>query len=255
MLNYVTHGSKISTPIFIIHGLYGSGRNWGVIAKRLSDEFFVVAVDLRNHGDSPLIDTHTYHDMASDLAEVITSLNIKPNIIGHSMGGKAAMMLALKHPNLVNKLLIADIAPVEYKHDQSQFIKAMQKIDLSKVVKRSDATLALSKFIEDKSLQDFFTQSLDLKNKRWKLNLDILSSEMHKILDFPKIDGKFSGHTLFLRGEKSEYIRPVHRGIISSLFIKARFVTLKDAGHWLHAEKPRDFENVARFFFTEHENF
>ena len=251
MLNYVTHGSKKSTPIFIIHGLYGSGRNWGVIAKRLSDEFFVIAVDLRNHGDSPWLDTHTYHDMASDLAEVITSLNIKPNIIGHSMGGKAAMMLALKHPNLVNKLLIADIAPVEYKHYQSQFIKAMQKIDLSKVETRADATEALSKFVEDKSLQNFFTQSLDLKNKSWKLNLDILNSEMQKILGFPKINRKFSGHTLFLRGEKSEYILATHRDMINSLFKKARFATLKNAGHWLHAEKPREFENTARLFFTE----
>ena len=255
MLNYVTHGNKKSTPIFIIHGLYGSGRNWGVIAKRLSDEFFVISVDLRNHGDSPWLDTHTYHDMAGDLAEVITSLNIKPNIIGHSMGGKAAMMLALKHPNLVNKLLIADIAPVEYKHDQSKFIKAMQKIDLSKVVKRSDATLALSKLIEDKSLQDFFTQSLDLKNKRWKLNLNILQSDMKKILSFPKINRKFFGQTLFFKGEKSEYILNEHRDIIKSLFIKARFATLKDAGHWLHAEKPREFESAVRLFFTEKKIF
>ena len=235
----------------IIHGLYGSGRNWGVIAKRLSDKFYVVTIDLRNHGESPWFDSHNYHDMADDLVEVITSLDIRPNIIGHSMGGKAAMVLALKNPDLVERLLIADIAPVTYKHDQSKFIEAMQKIDLSKVERRSDAIMALSNYVEDKSLQNFFTQSLDLKTKTWKLNLDILSSEMHEILGFPKIDGKFSGHTLFFKGEKSEYIRAEHREIINSLFIKARFATLKDAGHWLHAEKPREFENVARFFFTE----
>jgi pimeloyl-ACP methyl ester carboxylesterase len=251
MLNYLTHGSKSSPPLMIIHGLYGSGKNWGVIAKRLSDKFYVIAVDLRNHGDSPWFSSNDYHSMADDLVEVITSLDIRPNIIGHSMGGKTAMVLALKKPNLINRLLIADIAPVKYEHDQSQFIKAMQKIDLSKVEKRADATEALSKFIEDKSLQNFFTQSLDLKNKSWKLNLDILSSEMHKILDFPRIDRKFSGHTLFLRGEKSEYILAAHRDIINSLFKKARFATLKNAGHWLHAEKPREFENTARLFFAE----
>jgi pimeloyl-ACP methyl ester carboxylesterase len=251
MLNYLTHGSKSSPPLMIIHGLYGSGKNWGVIAKRLSDKFYVIAVDLRNHGDSPWFSSNDYHSMADDLVEVITSLDIRPNIIGHSMGGKTAMVLALKKPNLVNRLLIADIAPVKYEHDQSQYIKAMQKIDLSKVEKRADATEALSKFIEDKSLQNFLTQSLDLKNKSWKLNLDILSSEMHKILDFPRIDRKFSGHTLFLRGEKSEYILAAHRDIINSLFIKARFATLKNAGHWLHAEKPREFENTARLFFVE----
>ena len=250
MLNYMTFGDEKSPPVMIVHGLYGSGRNWGVIAKRLSDQFFVITVDLRNHGDSPWLDTHNYHVMADDLVEVINSLNIKPNIIGHSMGGKAAMVLALKRPNLVRNLIIADIAPVKYEHDQSQFIEAMQKVDLSKVEKRSDATVALSKFVEDKSLQNFFTQSLDIKAKRWKLNLKVLRSEMSEILSFPKIESEFSGHSLFLKGEKSDYIKPEHRRLIKSLFTKARFATFKEAGHWLHAEKPREFESAARLFFS-----
>lgn len=250
MLNYMTFGDEKSPPVMIVHGLYGSGRNWGVIAKRLSDQFFVITVDLRNHGDSPWLDTHNYHVMADDLVEVINSLNIKPNIIGHSMGGKAAMVLALKRPNLVRNLIIADIAPVKYEHDQSQFIEAMQKVDLSKVEKRSDATLALSKFVEDKSLQNFFTQSLDIKAKRWKLNLKVLRSEMSEILSFPKIESEFSGHSLFLKGEKSDYIKSDHRKLIKSLFTKARFATFKEAGHWLHAEKPREFESAARLFFS-----
>lgn len=250
MLNYMTFGDEKSPPVMIVHGLYGSGRNWGVIAKRLSDQFFVITVDLRNHGDSPWLDTHNYHVMADDLVEVINSLNIKPNIIGHSMGGKAAMVLALKRPNLVRNLIIADIAPVKYEHDQSQFIEAMQKVDLSKVEKRSDATLALSKFVEDKSLQNFFTQSLDIKAKRWKLNLKVLQSEMSEILSFPKIESEFSGHSLFLKGEKSDYIKPEHQKLIKSLFTKARFATFKEAGHWLHAEKPREFESAARLFFS-----
>ena len=250
MLNYMTFGDEKSPPVMIVHGLYGSGKNWGVIAKRLSDQFFVITVDLRNHGDSPWLDTHNYHVMADDLVEVINSLNIKPNIIGHSMGGKAAMVLALKRPNLVRNLIIADIAPVKYEHDQSQFIEAMQKVDLSKVEKRSDATLALSKFVEDKSLQNFFTQSLDIKAKRWKLNLKVLRSEMSEILSFPKIESEFSGHSLFLKGEKSDYIKPEHQKLIKSLFTKARFATFKEAGHWLHAEKPREFESAARLFFS-----
>ena len=250
MLNYMTFGDEKSPPVMIVHGLYGSGKNWGVIAKRLSDQFFVITVDLRNHGDSPWLDTHNYHVMADDLVEVINSLNIKPNVIGHSMGGKAAMVLALKRPNLVRNLIIADIAPVKYEHDQSQFIEAMQKVDLSKVEKRSDATLALSKFVEDKSLQNFFTQSLDMKAKRWKLNLKVLRSEMSEILSFPKIESEFSGHSLFLKGEKSDYIKSEHRKLIKSLFTKARFATFKEAGHWLHAEKPREFESAARLFFS-----
>ena len=250
MLNYMTFGDEKSPPVMIVHGLYGSGKNWGVIAKRLSDQFFVITVDLRNHGDSPWLDTHNYHVMADDLVEVINSLNIKPNVIGHSMGGKAAMVLALKRPNLVRNLIIADIAPVKYEHDQSQFIEAMQKVDLSKVEKRSDATLALSKFVEDKSLQNFFTQSLDIKAKRWKLNLKVLRSEMSEILSFPKIESEFSGHSLFLKGEKSDYIKSEHRKLIKSLFTKAKFATFKEAGHWLHAEKPREFESAARLFFS-----
>ena len=250
MLNYMTFGDEKSPPVMIVHGLYGSGRNWGVIAKRLSDQFFVITLDLRNHGDSPWLDTHNYHVMADDLVEVINSISIKPNIIGHSMGGKAAMVLALKRPNLVRNLIIADIAPVKYEHDQSQFIEAMQRVDLSKVEKRSDATLALSKFVEDKSLQNFFTQSLDIKAKRWKLNLKVLRSEMSEILGFPKIVSEFSGNSLFLKGEKSDYIKSEHRELIKSLFTKARFATLKEAGHWLHAEKPREFENAARLFFS-----
>ena len=250
MLNYMTFGDEKSPPVMVVHGLYGSGKNWGVIAKRLSDQFFVITVDLRNHGDSPWLDTHNYHVMADDLVEVINSLNIKPNVIGHSMGGKAAMVLALKRPNLVRNLIIADIAPVKYEHDQSQFIEAMQKVDLSKVEKRSDATLALSKFVEDKSLQNFFTQSLDIKAKRWKLNLKVLRSEMSEILSFPKIESEFSGHSLFLKGEKSDYIKSEHRKLIKSLFTKARFATFKEAGHWLHAEKPREFESAARLFFS-----
>ena len=250
MLNYMTFGDEKSPPVMIVHGLYGSGKNWGVIAKRLSDQFLVITVDLRNHGDSPWLDTHNYHVMADDLVEVINSLNIKPNIIGHSMGGKAAMVLALKRPNLVRNLIIADIAPVKYDHDQSQFIEAMQKVDLSKVEKRLDATLALSKFVEDKSLQNFFTQSLDIKAKRWKLNLKVLRSEMSEILSFPKIESEFSGHSLFLKGENSDYIKSEHRKLIKSLFTKARFATFKEVGHWLHAEKPREFESAARLFFS-----
>ena len=250
MLNYMTFGDENSPPLMIIHGLYGSGKNWGVIAKRLSDKFHVIAVDLRNHGESPWFDSHNYHDMAEDLVEVIHYLNIRPDIIGHSMGGKAAMVLALKNPNFVNRLLIADIAPVKYEHDQSKFIEAMQKVDLSKVEKRSEAIAALSNFVEDKSLQSFFTQSLDIKAKRWKLNLKVLRSEMSEILSFPKIESEFSGHSLFLKGEKSDYIKSEHRKLIKSLFTKARFATFKEAGHWLHAEKPREFESAARLFFS-----
>ncbi|WP_425102459.1 alpha/beta fold hydrolase [Tropicibacter sp. S64] len=251
MLNTIPHGSATDKPtLLIVHGLYGSARNWGVIAKRLSDERQVIAVDQRNHGDSPWKDSHAYEDMAGDLAEVIESLGGPVDVVGHSMGGKAAMVLAVTRPKLVNRLIVADIAPVAYGHSQIQFIEAMRSVDLTTVEKRSDATEQLAKVVEDKTLQAFFTQSLDLKAKRWVLNLDVLAAEMPKILSFPSLAGQFDGPALFLSGAESDYVLPEHRPAIRALFPKARFAKLPGAGHWLHAEKPREFEASVRAFLN-----
>ncbi|MDA7427348.1 alpha/beta fold hydrolase [Primorskyibacter aestuariivivens] len=248
MLNVIEHGTPGGTPLIIVHGLYGSARNWGVIAKRLSDSRHVVAVDMRNHGDSPWKDSHSYTDMAADLAEVIAAYDGQADVVGHSMGGKAAMVLALQHPDMVRKLMVADIAPVAYGHSQIQYIEAMRKVDLSRVTKRSDAVEQLAAYVEDKTLQAFFTQSLDAAGQRWKLNLDVLADEMEKILSFPEVDGVFDGPALFLAGANSDYVLPEHRPAIRALFPKARFAKLADAGHWLHAEKPREFEASVRVF-------
>lgn len=248
MLNQIHHGEPGGLPLLIVHGLYGSARNWGVIAKRLSDRGHVVTVDLRNHGDSPHKDSHSYPDMAADLAEVIGALGGKADLVGHSMGGKAAMVLALQHPEMVNRLVVGDIAPVAYSHDQTQFIDAMQAVDLDRVTKRSDATDQLARHVEDKTLQSFFTQSLDLGQKRWKLNLDVLKREMDKVIGFPDLTGTFEGPALFLSGALSDYVLPEHRPVIRRHFPKARFAKLAGAGHWLHADKPREFEASLRAF-------
>ena len=251
MLNTLIHGAPTANPpLLIVHGLYGSGRNWGVIAKRLSDERQVIAVDMRNHGDSFWSDAHGYPDLAGDLAQVIEAHGGRADVVGHSMGGKAAMVLALTRPELVNRLIVADIAPVAYGHSQIQFIEAMRKVDLSQVEKRADATEQLAQLVPDKTLQNFFTQSLDLKEKRWKLNLSGLAAEMPKILSFPEIDGRFDGPTLFLSGGASDYVKAEHRDRIRALFPKARFAKLPGAGHWLHAEKPREFEASVRAFLS-----
>lgn len=249
MLNTLfTDSAGSATPLLIIHGLYGSGRNWGVIAKRLSDRGPVTAVDLRNHGDSFWSDSHSYPDMAGDLADVISAQGGPMDVVGHSMGGKAAMTLALTRPDLVNRLIVADIAPVTYTHSQIQFIEAMRAVDLSRVEKRSDASEQLAQSVTDPTLQAFFTQSLDLKEKCWKLNLDTLAAEMPKILSFPDLEGTFEKPTLFLSGAESEYVTPDHRPHIRALFPKARFAKIPGAGHWLHAEKPREFEASVRAF-------
>ena len=253
MLNYSEFGDHTPTDanpaLIIVHGLYGSGRNWGVIAKRLSDTRRVITVDMRNHGLSPRSDTHSYPDLANDLAELITHLNVPVDLCGHSMGGKAAMVFALQHSHLLRRLIVADIAPVTYGHTQQMFIDAMRAVDLTTLTRRSDAESQLANAGVERALQSFFTQSLDVPNKRWRLNLDVLEAEMPKIIGWPDhITGPFNGPTLFLSGGASDYVQPDHRPQIKSLFPVTRFAKLPGAGHWLHAEKPREFEAAARIF-------
>jgi len=246
MLNTIIHGEPTAKPpLLIAHGLFGSGRNWGVIAKRLSDERQVIAVDMRNHGSSFWHDSHAYEDLADDLAGVIPE---RADVLGHSMGGKSAMMLALRHPEKVGRLIVADIAPVSYGHSQQQNIDAMRQVDLSRVTNRAEAAAQLQGL--EPGLSDFFMQSLDMKEKRWKLNFDALERNMASILSFPEVNGRFDGPVLFLTGALSNYVLPEHRDRIKTLFPKARFAKIPGAGHWLHAEKPREFEAAVRTFLN-----
>ena len=246
MLNMIRHGTPTDRPpLLVVHGLFGSARNWGVISKRLSDEREVIAVDQRNHGDSPRNDSHTYFDMAEDLAQVIDG---KWDVLGHSMGGKAAMVLALKYPEKVNRLIVADIAPVAYTHTQTQNINRMRRVDLETVKDRKDAAEQMGDL--DDGLQAFFLQSLDLKERRWKLNLDALEANMADIVGFPDVSGQFDGETLFLSGAKSDYVLPEYRARIRDLFPNSHFAKLPGTGHWLHAEKPREFEAAVRTFLN-----
>jgi esterase len=251
MLNWITHGTPTDKPpLLIAHGLYGSARNWGVIAKRLSDERQVIAVDMRNHGNSPWMDSHTYPDMADDLAKVIAQIGGPADVVGHSMGGKSVMMLALIHPEVVRRLVVADIAPVAYSHSQMPFIDAMRAVDLDTLTRRSDAAEQLAAQGIEPSLQSFFTQSLDVTGKRWLLNLATLADQMPHIMGFPDITAHWPGSTLFLSGGESDYVTPDHRPLIRALFPKARFAKIPGAGHWLHAEKPREFEASVRAFLN-----
>ena len=211
MLNVLTHGDPSLPKILIAHGLFGSGRNWGVIAKRLSDQFHVICPDMRNHGASPWFDTQSYDDMADDLADLLDG------------------------PTFV----------VAYSHSQTQHIDAMRAVDLSGVERRSQAGENL-----DPEVRDFLLQSLDAKEKKWLLNLDVLAAEMPKIIGFPEVSGSFDGPTLFLSGGDSDYVTPEYRPVIKDLFPNARFAKIPEAGHWLHAQKPREFEATLRAFFS-----
>ncbi len=256
MLNLIHHPATEGPshpPLVIAHGLFGSGRNWGVIARRLADSRDVFAVDMRNHGDSPRAASHSYPDLAADLAEVIRHIGAPADLMGHSMGGKAAMQLALTQPDLIRRLIVADIAPVAYTHDQTRHIDAMRALDLTLLTTRAEADQRLSALIDDAALRAFFLQSLDLKAEggpRWRLNLDVLEAEMPRIVGWPGTTGHFDRPTLFLTGANSAYVKPEYRDTIRTLFPAARFARIPDAGHWLHAEKPREFEETVRVFLT-----
>jgi pimeloyl-ACP methyl ester carboxylesterase len=243
MLHRTTTGD--GPTLLIAHGLFGSGRNWGAIAKRLSDIRTVVAVDMRNHGDSPRSEDHSYDALARDLAE---TLDGPADVIGHSMGGKAAMTLALARPELVRSLIVADIAPRAYDHSQREMIDAMRAVDLGAVERRSDADAQLEASVADPAVRSFLLQSLDVAERRWRLNLDALDAEMDRIVGWPDPGGSYGGPTLFLRGGASDYVTEDDEPAIRALFPEARVETIPDAGHWLHAEAPRPFEAAVRSF-------
>ncbi|KAJ56142.1 esterase [Actibacterium mucosum KCTC 23349] len=245
---YVAGPETATPPLLIVHGLYGSARNWNGMAKRLSDTRKVITVDQRNHGESPWFQSHSYPDMATDLAEVIAAHGGVADVVGHSMGGKAAMTLALTQPDMVNRLVVADIAPVAYTHDQLQFIHAMRALDVETADTRSAANAQLAARIDDAGIRAFLLQSFDRKEKKWVLNLDVLEREMPNVVGWPEISGSFDAATLFLSGGASDYVLPEHRTKIRGLFPKARFAKIPGAGHWLHAEKPDAFEASLRAF-------
>ena len=237
------------TPLLIAHGLFGSGRNWGVIAKRLSDRGRVVAVDLRNHGASGWAATHGYDDLAADLAETMAAEGGGLwDVLGHSMGGKAAMMLALTRPDLVRRLVIADIAPMAYTHTQRHLIDAMRGVDLAAVTRRSEADAQLARAVETPAVRAFLLQSLDVADGCWRLNLDLLDREMDRITGWPDPSGRFDGPALFLAGAASDYVPDGAEAGIRALFPAARIARIPGAGHWLHAEKPREVERAVRDF-------
>lgn len=249
-LNYEEFGS--GPPLVLVHGLFGSGTNLRSIARPLSERFRVITVDLPNHGRSPHNDAMTYRDMSRALAETLQH-NGGPamNWVGHSMGGKAVMDLALTRPELVHRLVIVDIAPVRYAHDQWALINAMSSLDTGSVNSRAEAERLLASDIPDTPTRLFLLQNLvpDGKGYRWRINLQAIARHHDDIMGFPDHgESRCRAPMLVLDGERSDYVRKSHREAFRRYFPKVEFETIAGAGHWVHADRPAEVcEAVAGF--------
>jgi len=231
-------------PLVVLHGLFGSARNWSSIARALSQNRDIIALSLRNHGDSPHDAIMTYQAMAQDIAETLEHLELEVvDLLGHSMGGKAAMTLALTQPSLIKNLVIVDIAPKMYRPQYSSYITAMQGVPLDQISRRSDADPYLQEVIPDPALRTFILQNLSISNgvARWQVNLDAIYTGMADIEAFPDLANTFDKPTLFLRGGTSDYVKEKDFETIQAIFTDVTIKTIPDVGHWPHAENPRLF--------------
>lgn len=241
-LNHTDFGDGV--PVIILHGLFGRLRNWQGLQKQLARQARIITADLRNHGDSPWADDMSYTAMAADIAKLIDDLDVGPAVVvGHSMGGKAAMCLALSEPDLVKALMVIDISPVDYYNDYRPYIDAMRGVPLSELSRRGEAEQYMKDGIPDPGIRAFLLQNLGESDDGlvWQANIDAIERGMPDIMTFPNFDGiAFEKPTRFVIGGTSDYVKPDHRDRITELFPNASHTVIKDAGHWVHAEKPKE---------------
>ena len=255
--------------VVFVHGLFGQGKNWTTIAKGLADRHRVTLLDLPNHGHSPWTDRVDYVDMAELLAAELESYGEPITLVGHSMGGKVAMTLALRRPELLRALVVVDIAPVEYPlqggrtDDEDEeaspfaaFIAAMQAVDLDALQTRDDADAALRSAVPSRMVRSFLLQSLVREGLgadggwRWRLNLDLLERDLGELRRFPEppAGATYDGPVLWVAGANSHYVLPRDRERMDELFPSTRLVKIKNAGHWVHSEQPEVFLQTLRVF-------
>lgn len=253
----ILHGNIIGEgkPFVILHGFLGMGDNWKTLARQFSElEYQMHLVDQRNHGRSFHSDEFDYDIMAEDLKIYCDKNRLKDIILlGHSMGGKTAMRFATKYPEYVNKLVIADISPRYYPVHHDAILEGLSSLDFSVITSRGEADKALSNFVSDNGTRLFL-----LKNLYWvekgqlglRINLPILKENVSEVGEALPIHATFSNPTLFLRGDKSEYIGPTDEGVINRHFTNANIKTIANAGHWLHAENPKEFYSEVVHFIN-----
>ena len=244
-------------PLIILHGLYGSGDNWQTMGKKLSENAEVYLIDQRNHGNSPHENIHTYNSMAEDLYQLFEFQNIKKaTILGHSMGGKTAMFFTQLFPELVNRLIIVDISPRSYNNSfesrEHYFIlENLQKINFKICKSYSDINLQLHNYLHDERLCSFLLKSIKREGKgcfSWKINIPVLIKELPEIFKGIDENSIIEVQSLFVKGELSNHIQENDIKLIQKIFLNSEVVTIKKAGHWVHAEQPSEFLNVINTF-------
>ncbi|MBC9811322.1 alpha/beta fold hydrolase [Crocinitomicaceae bacterium CZZ-1] len=231
-------------PFVILHGLFGNSDNWQTHGKRLSEYYRVIMVDLRNHGHSGWSDEFSYELMAGDLKELFDDLKLEEVILlGHSMGGKAAMLFAQKYPELLEKLIVVDMGIKSYPPHHQHILEALNTLDLSTIDNRSQAEQHLSKYIDSDGVKQFLLKNIYWIEKgkmAWRMNTPVLEREMENILSALEPKECFV-QTLFIRGGLSNYILDEDIPGLEDAFPDSEFITIPDAGHWVHAEQPDAF--------------
>jgi pimeloyl-ACP methyl ester carboxylesterase len=249
-LHYRTLGE--GPPLIILHGIFGTSDNWQTFGKKLASDYQVFLIDQRNHGLSPHSDTFDYPSMAEDLQQFIEQHQLEtPVILGHSMGGKVAMFHAVKYPDKLSKLIVVDIAPRSYPVHHQHILDAMGSVDLSAVASRGEVEEQLEPHLPDWGVRQFIMKNLNREDDNtfsWKLNLAAIRDNIENVGMAVEASEPVNKPTLFVRGEKSDYIRSEDEALIHQIFPEAHIVTIKDAGHWVHAEQPKAlYETLIQF--------
>lgn len=247
--------------VAFLHGLFGQGRNWTGIAKSLRDQYRVILVDLPNHGESAWTDHVSYPEMAIAVGDLLTSTSDdRPvTVVGHSMGGKVAMALALLRPRLVSRLCVVDIAPVRYPASGTfaDFVKGMRALDLDRVSDRASADGGLAPYIPDSTIRGFLLQNLrsqpdsGRRGWRWRMNLELLGDHLVELGDWPELRAPpYQAPVLWVAGAKSDYITEDSAQVMRGLFPKVQLIRIKRAGHWVHSEQPEVFTDIISAFLA-----
>lgn len=244
------------TPVVILHGLFGSARNWQTFAQKLAMGYRVFTLDLRNHGQSPHHAHMTYEDIAADVVKFLDDQDITEAVlIGHSMGGKTAMKIALEYPQRVNHLLIIDIAPVAYSHNYDELLANLDRLDLTAISRRTEANKLLAEVIDDDDLRLFLLQNLVVKpgeRTYWRINLEAIRANVDHLVRYvpEKSIPPFLKPADLIRGSLSQYVQNSHLANFKALFPAITMHTIEGAGHWPHAQRAEDFLNVVQTILT-----